>query len=505
MLTLDNTILNVAMPTLVRALGASSGQLQWTVDAYAMVFAGLMLVGGSLADRFGRKRMFLLGLAGFATTSAWAAFSGSAHMLIAARSAMGASAAIMMPASLSIVTDMFRVPAERQRAIGAWAAMNGLGIALGPVIGGLLLTHFWWGSVFLVNVPAALLGLVLAIPLVPESKNLDALRPDPLGGLLSIAGLGLLLWAIIEAPARGWLAGPIIGTALAGLAALAAFVAWELAIDHPMLNLDFFRRRQFSAATSSMALALFALLGAMFVLTQFLQFELGLSPIQAGLRILPVAGVLVVAAPLSASAVRAVGAKLTAAAGLAAVAAGLWWLSSASVASTYSSTLGGMILLGLGAGLVIPTVTDSFMGSLPPSEFGVGSATASVSIQVGGALGVAVIGSVLSGRYQAHLKPPLAIYHLPQDVSNAALGSIGGAQQVASHLGAAVGSRIAELARSAFMSGMDLALLVAAAVSVASIVLAMALLPGRQPAAPGPQPAVPEPDPRPAHPSQQQG
>ena len=279
--TLDNTVLNVVLPTLVRDLNATSTQLQWIVDSYVMVFAGLLLVAGSVADRIGRKRTFLAGLMLFAAGSTWAAFSGSVGMLIAARASMGIGGALIMPSTLSIITQMFADPGERQRAIGFWAGTSGLGIALGPIIGGLLLAHFWWGSVFLINVPIAVVGIVLAIPLVPDSKNPDAAAPDVPGALLSVTGLGLLLWSIIEAPVRGWTSALVIAAGAGGLVVLAAFTAWERHSSHPMLNVQFFRQRSFSAAISSIGLATLGLFGALFVLTQFLQFDLDYTPLQA--------------------------------------------------------------------------------------------------------------------------------------------------------------------------------------------------------------------------------
>jgi EmrB/QacA subfamily drug resistance transporter len=476
--TLDNTILNVALPTLVRELGATTSQLQWIVDAYAMVFAGLMLVVGSTADRFGRRRVFLVGLALFGCASAWAAFSGSVGMLIAARAAMGAGAAMLMPPTLSIITDIFRAPGERQRAIGMWAATSGLGIAIGPVAGGLLLEHFWWGSVFLVNVPFAVLGIVGTLLFVPESRNPEAQRPDSVGAVLSVAGMGLLLWGVIESPVRGWSSPLVLGAGLGGLAVLAVFALWERASSHPMLNLGFFRSRRFSFATSSVALAMFALFGALFVLTQFLQFGLGYSAIATGVRILPIAGVLAAVAPLSALLVRAVGTKTVVACGMFAVAGGLWLLSGATMSSTYPGVLAGMLLLGLGAGLVVPASLDSLMGSLPRTQTGVGSATNGVAVQVGGALGVAVVGSLLATRYQDRVAPPLAAYHLPHAVTDAVLGSLGGALGVAQRAGGQAGALLSALARSAFASGMGLGLLAAAA-AVAGAVIALLALPAR--------------------------
>ena len=479
MVNLDNTVLNVALPTLVRDLHATSSQLQWIVDAYMLVFGGLLLVAGSLADRVGRKRTFLAGLVAFAGGSAWSAFSGSVGVLIAARASMGVGAALMMPSTLAIITDMFRDARQRQRAIGFWAGTSGLGFALGPIVGGLLLARFWWGSVFLINVPIAAVGLLCALPLVPDSKNPAARRPDLAGAVLSIVGLGLVLGSIIEAPAHGWSSALVIGTGIAGLGVLAGFIAWERASSHPMLNLQFFRRPSFSAAVGSNGLALFGLAGSLFVLTQFLQFNLGYSALQAGVRMLPIAATIAVIAPVSAVAVRVAGTKLTTAAGLLLVAAGLWQVSHASVTWTYTDTLPGLIMTGIGAALVMPVVSGSVMGSLPRGDLGVGSATNGVSIQVGGALGVAVIGSLLSTRYQDQMTTALAPYHLPHAIENTILGSVGGALGVAARVGGATGHLLAHVARSAFISGADLGLLIAAAVVLVGCVLALLTLPAR--------------------------
>ena len=478
--SLDNTVLNVVLPTLVRELHATDSQLQWIVDAYVLVFGGLLLVAGSLADRVGRKRTFLVGLVAFAAGSTWAAFSGSTGMLIAARASMGIGAALIMPSTLSIITNTFTDRGDRQRALGVWSATSGAGIALGPIVGGLLLEHFWWGSVFLINVPIAAVGLALAIPLVPDSKNPIAERPDPSGSLLSIAGLGLVLWAIIEAPVRGWSSALVIGAGIGGLAVLAAFVAWERARSHPMLNLGYFRNRGFSGAIVSVGLVMFGLFGALFVLTQFLQFQLGYTALQAGVRTLPAAGAIVVVAPLSSALVRRLGTKFAVAAGLLVVAGGLWQISSASVTTTYTGALPGMIMLGVGAGMVIPAATGSVMASLPSEHTGVGSATNGTFLQVGGALGVAVMGSLLSTRYEHRMTGALAPYHVPHAVENTILGSIGGALSVAQQVGGSTGALLAGTARSAFISGMDLALLTGAIVALAGSFLALLALPARK-------------------------
>lgn len=480
MVALDNTILNVALPTLVRDLHASTTGLQWTVDAYILVFAGLLLVSGSVADRVGRKKVFCAGLLAFAAGSAWAAFSGSTGMLIAARAAMGIGGATMMPATLSLVTSIFTEPAERQRAIGVWAGTSGLGIALGPIIGGLLLARFWWGSVFLVNVPIAVAGFALAIWLIPDSRNPAARAPDLPGAALSIAGLGLLLWSLIEAPVRGWGSVRVLAALTGGLAVLAAFALWEYRTTHPMLPLGFFSRRAFSGAVISVALTMFGLFGTLFLLTQYLQFGLGYSALATGVRVLPAAGAIAVIAPLSALLLRTIAPRYVIGTGLAAIAGGLWQISGATMASTYGSILPGIILLGIGAGLAIPAATESVMGSLPGGDSGIGSAANGAFLQTGGALGVAVMGSLLNTRYASGVNTALAPYHVPSVAMQAIRGSLGGAQQVASQVAGQLGAELAHVAKSAFVSGMDLGLATAAIVALGGCLIALTVLPSRR-------------------------
>ncbi len=477
--SLDNTVLNVVLPTLVRKLHATTSELQWIVDAYALVFGGLMLVAGSLADRIGRKRTFIAGLALFAAGSTWAAFSGSVGMLIAARAGMGIGAALIMPSTLSIITNMFADAGERQRALGYWSGTSGAGLALGPIVGGLLLAHFWWGSVFLINVPVAVAGILFALPLVPDSRNPAPKSVDSVGSILSITGLGLLLWAIIEAPVHGWSSALVLGAGLGGLAVLISFILWERSTSHPMLNLRFFSASRFTVAIMSNGLLAFGLFGALFVLTQFLQFQLGYSALQAGVRVLPAAAAIAVVSPLSGPLVRRFGVKLPVVTGLLISAAGLWQISGATVTTSYGGAVAGMVMLGAGAGMVMPASTGSVMGSLPSGDTGVGSATNGAFMQVGGALGVAVVGSLLSTRYQHRVGQALAAFHVPHSVSEAILGSLGGALSVAAHLGSITGQLLAVLARSAFISGMDLGLEVSAAVALAAAVLALVALPAR--------------------------
>jgi len=469
---LDNTILNVALPTLVRELGASASQLQWIVDAYILVFAGLLLTMGALGDRFGRKRALNIGLVLFGLGSLGAAYSGSAEMLIATRAAMGVGGALIMPSTLSIITNVFSGP-ERGRAIGAWAAMSGLGIIGGPVLGGWLLERFWWGSVFLVNVPIVLIAVAAGRFLVPESKDPAATPLDPVGAGLSIAGLGALVYAIIEAPARGWTDPMILGAF--GLAAilLGVLVWWELQAPYPMLKMTFFRNPRFSAASASITLVFFAMFGTVFLIAQYLQFVLGFSPFQAGIRVMPVA-TLIIAAPLSARLTERLGTKAVVTTGLLLVATALGILAMVEPGGGYGRVALALSVMGLGMGTTMAPATESIMGSLPLAKAGVGSAMNDTTRQVGGALGVAVLGSVLASTYTTAMTG--AVVGLPAPAAELALDSVGGAARVAAQLGDA-GAGLLQAAAAAFVDGMGNAVWVAAAVAVIGAVVAMVFLP----------------------------
>ncbi|MHB1504506.1 MAG: MFS transporter [Acidimicrobiales bacterium] len=483
---LDNTILNVALPTLVRDLHASASQLQWIVDAYTIVFAGLEITAGSMGDRLGRKGALFAGLAIFGAGSALSAFSTSPDELVAFRCLMGVGGALVMPSTLSILTNVFTGPHERAKAIGIWSGTSGLGIAIGPVLGGWLLDHFWWGSVFLVNVPIVAVGLVAIILLVPTSSDPAARRADSVGTALSIAGLGLLLYGIIEVPVDGWGALSVYGSLVGGLVVIAAFVVWELNCDHPMFQMSFFKDARFSAANVSITLVFFSLFGALFILTQYLQSVLGYSPLAAGVRTAPVALMIGLGAPLSTAAVRKVGTKVVVAGGLLAVAGGLAILTQVTVSSGYLPVLAGLLVLGLGMGAAMAPATDSIMGSLPKEQAGVGSAMNGTTIQVGGALGVAVLGSIVQQRYRDHVTRGLAGQHVPPVAFHYITSSLGGALAVASHLPATTGGLLVALARQGFVNGVTFASIVAALVAACGVLVAAIFLPARvQPAAEG--------------------
>ncbi len=487
-IAMDGLILNVALPTLVRDLHASASQLQWIVDAYALAFAGLLLSAGSLGDRFGRKLILNAGLTIFVTASVASAFAGSAGMLIGTRAAMGAGAALIMPSTLSIITHTFPAK-ERGRAVGIWAGLSGFGIILGPTVGGLLLDNFWWGSVFLINAPIVAVALLGTRLFVPESRDPDATPLDLAGALLSAAGLLALVYGIIEVPGRGWADALTLGSFSGAAVLLWLFAAWELRSAHPLLNLRFFRNPRFSAASIALTLVFFGLNGALFLLTQYMQFVRGYTPLQAGVRLLPILTVLA-AAPLSALAVEKAGTKVVVGAGLLLDALGLGMASTVSPGTGYGPLAAALAVIGIGPGLAMAPAVVSIMGSLPRAKLGVGSAMNSTTQMVGGALGVAVIGSALSSAYTSSIGPALS--GLPASAA-AARDSVGAATEVAARLGPA-GRALLTAAQSAFVNGMDTAMLVAIGAAVAGALVALLFLPSRpaQLAEAGPQPpAVP--------------
>jgi EmrB/QacA subfamily drug resistance transporter len=476
-IVVDNTIVNVALPTMVRELGTSVSDLQWVVDAYTLVFAGLLLTCGALGDRFGRKGALLAGLAVFGGASAAAAMASDVSQLIGARAVMGVGAALIMPATLSILTNVFTDTRERAIAIGIWAGVAGVAVALGPVTGGFLLDHFWWGSVFIVNVPIVVAAIVAAAVLVPRSRSSIARRIDWVGAALSVVALGTLVWSIIEAPSTGWTSTTIVAGFTVAAGALALFVWWERRVDEPMLPVRFFRNPRFTAASLTVTLVFFSLFGFVFLATQYLQFVLGYTPLQAGVRTLPFAVAMMVTAPVSSRIVERLGTKRVVVAGMLMFAAGLVVASTSTVTSGYGRIAIAMLLMGAGMGLAVAPATDSIMGSLPRDQAGVGSAVNDTTREVGGALGVAIIGSMLSSLYSTRVADALPA-GAPPAARAAVTDSVGAAVQVADRLGAA-GTGLAGAAREAFVFAMSRASLVTAAIALVGAVVAWRFLPAR--------------------------
>ena len=466
-IVIDNTIVNVALPTLVRDLEADVAELQWVVDAYTLVFAGLLLVAGALGDRYGRRRTLLAGLAVFGAASAWAAYAGGVDGLIAARAVMGAGAAFIMPATLSLLISLFTDARERATAIGIWAATAGLGVALGPVVGGVLLDHFWWGSIFIVNVPLIVIAILAGRRLLPESRDPVARRIDWAGAALSVVGLVALVWAIIEAPVKGWTAGPVLAAAALATAALLAFVAWQRRTEEPLLDVQLFSNPRFTAASITVMVLFFALFGFLFLSTQYLQFVLGYSPSAAGVRVLPYAAAMIVFAPLSSMFVARLGTKRVATAGMLLFSLGLAVAATVTIDSGYGRLGVALLLMGAGMGLAGAPATESIMGALPPERANIGSAVNDTTRELGGALGVAIVGSIMSSLYATELSE-----RLPAPGADAARDSLGAGVQA--------GGDIADAAREAFVQAMSRASIVVAVVAALGAFIAWRYLPARE-------------------------
>jgi EmrB/QacA subfamily drug resistance transporter len=478
---IDNTILNTALPTLARVLHAGTSSLQWITDAYTLCFAALLIPAGALGDRYGRRRSLLGGLAVFAGGSAMAAFSSGTGMLITGRVVMGLGAAFVMPATLSILNAVFP-PKERPQAIAAWSAVTGAGVLIGPTLGGLLLDHFWWGSVFLINVPLAAVALIGVLLIVPETAEPSRQRFDLLGVALIAGSLFALVDAIIEAPDRGWTTPVTLAEGLGGLAALALFVWWELRVRNPLIDLRIFRSRAFSAAAGSVTVIFFALFGGLFVLTQYLQLVHGYSPLSAGIRALPFALATAAAAPVSPMLAKRFGTHLVIPAGMVLMGIGLLYFSTAGVHTSYPALAAAVAIMGAGMGLVMAPASNTIMTTVPANQAGAGSAINDTIREVGGALGVAIVGSLAAAVYRSHLTTVLDAAHVPAAVTRVATGSVSAANTVGAQLGGASGAHLVSAAHSAYVTAMADGMRVAAAVAIVSAVASYLAL--RRPAAP---------------------
>ena len=475
-ITMGNTILNVGLPSIREELGATSSQLQWIVDSYVLVFAGLLLAAGSLGDRFGRRRALASGLVVFALGSVLASLSTDATMLIASRALMGLGAAGIMPTTLSILTNIFPSN-ERPKAIAIWAAVSGLGVAIGPISGGFLLEHFDSSSIFLINLPVVAACLIGAFSLVPDSRDPDSPKLDLPGTGLSIAGLSAVIWALIEAPEHGWSSPIILAAFAAGAAIVAAFIAWERHTDHPMLDVSVFRNLRFSAASISIACVFFALMGVMYVLTMYMQSVLGYSPLQAGVKMLPIAIGMVLASKLAIGLTRRLGTKFSVTLGLGTVAGALAMIATFDTVTTGLQIALALGALGLGMGFAMSPATEAIMGALPRAKAGIGSAMNDVVREVGGMLGIAVLGSILSSGYGSGMDDATA--GMPHAATEAASDSVGAAHEIGAHIGGGTGAQLIDTANSAFVDALTTTATLGAAAAVIGALIALAFLPSR--------------------------
>ena len=475
---LDGTIVNIALPTLTTELGASTRQLQWIVDAYLLVFTGLLLAAGGLGDRYGRRLSLVAGLIAFGVTSVVAGSADSANSLIGARALMGIGAAFIFPATLAIITNVFTDPKERAAAIGVWSGVSGLAVAAGPIVGGWLLEHFWWGSVFYINIPVVVVAVGAALVLVPESRDRHVPRLDTPGLILSVAAIGSLVFTIIEAPEWGWLAPETLAGFAAAGATLIGFVIWELRVAHPMLPVRIFENLRFSAASIAVTSAFFALFGFIFLITQYFQLIRNYGPLEAGVRTIPVAASIAIAAVLSPKVVERVGTTRVVVTGLLSMTAAFFWVSAASATTPYLEIVGQMILLGAGLGMTTAPATESIMGSLSLDKAGVGSAVNDTTRELGGTLGVAVVGSVFNSIYVSRLADSAVVSNLPVEARELTEESVGAVRIIAPQLGDAAGQYVDAVA-DAFLSGLSVACIVVGAVTLAGAAAVSRYLPAR--------------------------
>jgi EmrB/QacA subfamily drug resistance transporter len=493
-INLDTTIVNVALPTLVRELHASNSQLQWIVDAYNLVFAALLLASGSLSDRFGRKGMLLAGLGVFGGASLLGGLMSTPGQLITARCVMGLGAAMIFPATLSLISNVFTERAERARAIGFWGATAGAAIALGPIVGGWLLERFSWTSIFFAMAPVAAAGAALVAWSVPTSRDPSAPKADRPGVVLSTAAMALLIYTIIEAPNYGWSSARTIGGFAVAVLLFALFVVRERTTSEPMLDVNLFRNLRFTAASGAVTVAFFSLFGFIFLITQYFQFIKGYGPLSAGVHLLPVATSVGVASVLGTKLAVRFGTKLIVTLGLVLMAGFYVWVSLVSTTTPYGTIAAQMVVYGIGMGLSSAPATEAIMGVVPRAKAGVGSAVNDATRLLGGTLGVAIIGSVYASLYSSRLTSELPA-GLPHRLNSAAHESIGAALGVAARLGHTAPGRLAgevhTAATGAFIHGLSAGCLVAGGIAIAGAVMAAVLLPAQPIATPAAlQPAV---------------
>ena len=471
---IGNTTLNVVMPVLSKKLNATNSQMQWVVAIYSLVFAGLLFSSGALGDRFGRKGALQIGLAIFFLGSLLASQSTTMTALIMCRGLMGVGAAFIMPSTLSILVNIFP-PHERQKAIALWASVTGFGGTLGPIVSGILLSHFWYGSVFLVNLPVILFAFVTGWKLVPKSKDPHQGKLDPAGAVLSTVGIAALVYGLIQAPEHGWLSGGTLVWFAVAVVVLFMFVMWERRVDEPMLDMSFFRVPAFSTGVGGMILIFLSMFGVMFMVTQYFQLVLGYSPLNASLRFLPMTPIMIVVGLQTPKLTPRIGANRTVATGMLFVSTGMMSLLMLSTRSNFWVTFVCFILMGSGMALSAGPMTAAIMGAVPPRRAGAGSATNDATRELGAALGVAVLGSIAASYYGSHVKH--LAKGLPAGMAAQASKSIEGALKVAGKLGGTDGPAFASGAKHSFVSALHQSAFVGSLVCLTACVLVYRFLP----------------------------
>ncbi len=483
-ISLDNTVVNVALPSISKQLGGSDTDLQWIVAAYILVFAALLLTMGALGDRIGRKRVLQFGLLWFGAGSLLAALSPSTGMLILSRALLGVGGAMIMPSTLSLISATFLNQKERFQAIAIWGAMFGVGSALGPVVGGLLLQVFDWKAVFLINLPVIAVALIGGAVTITESRDTQVRPLDLPGVLLSIVGLFALVYGIIQAGITSWTDQDALLAFGTAAVLLGIFAFWESRAPHAMLPAAFFKNRTFSAANAALVLVMFAMYGSIFFLSQYLQSVQGYSALDAGVRILPMALVVTVGSILSARISGRLGLKVTVGGSILLAAVGLFFLSRVATAdASYMSIILALVIFTTGLGLAMPPATAAVMSSVPVNKAGIGSAMNDTTRQLGAALGVVVLGSIMNSVYLSQIArlryvPQLA--HLPAQAFNAISSGVQEAHVVAQSIAdPRIAQMVTDAANQAFVSGMAEAMLVGAVILGVAAVLTFAILPAK--------------------------
>ena len=470
--------INVALPSMSQSLEANATDLQWIVDSYAIVFAGLLLSAGALGDRFGRKISLMVGLAIFAFGSLIGALADTSNMVIVSRAVAGIGAAFVMPATLSLISAIFP-PHERGKAIAIWAGFAGAGGALGPLVVGFLLTgwwvfpSFWWGSAFVVNVVTSLAVLIAVALYSPRSRDDEVTPLDPVGAALSLVGVAALLYGIIEGPAKGWGDTWVVGAFVISASALVAFVVWELRTEHPMLPIPLFRNRRFSTGSGVITFGFLVMFGFFFLITQYFQFVRGWSPLRAGVATLPFALTMIAVSPRSEGLVQRFGINKVIGGGFASIASGFVVLAMLTPSTPYLVIVSGLVLLSGGMATTIAPATGAIMSSVPLNKAGVGSAVNDTTRELGGALGIAVLGSIVASAYRDEFDAA----GLPPEAAEIAGESIGGAVGVARSLGGSAGEQLVARAGEAFTNAIGTAFVTSAVIAL--VVGALVLLAGR--------------------------